>query len=318
MTIKISQSTRSPRFLTAGALIAVYFIWGSTYLGLRFGLRGFPPFLLNGFRFLIAGSILFAILAIRGKLSATRRQVWNAARMGIVLLIGGVGLVTVAESLGVGSGIAATAVAVIPVWAALIGGLFGSWPRRREWIGLAVGLAGVLVLAQEGDFRASPGGMALILISPIIWAFGSVWGTRLDLPGSAITTTIELVSAGVVLTIVGPLFGERISQPPPAVAWIALAYLAIMGSIVAFSAYIYLLKTVRPTLSTSYAYVNPMVAVILGLSLGGEVITGPVFFALPLILAGVALVATASRKGRPAKMTRPVPSPTPPLQEEAA
>ncbi len=293
-----NQKARASRAMVVAALLAVYFIWGSTYLGLRFGLEGFPPFLLNGFRFLIAGAILLLILKIRGKAVATRRQWWNAARIGLLLLVGGVGLVTIAEDLGVGSGIAATAIAVIPVWIALISGLFGDWPHRYEWIGLAVGLAGVLVLAQEGDFQASPLGMALIAISPIIWAFGSIWGSRLDLPSSSMTTTIELLTAGAVMTLIGPLIGERITQPPPTVAWVALAYLAIMGSLVAFTAYVYLLNTVRPALATSYAYVNPVVAVALGLSLGGEIITGPVFIALPLILTGVALVATSQRRSK--------------------
>ena len=286
------EGSNHSRLLVIGALFAVYFIWGSTYLGLKFGLESFPPFLLNGFRFLIAGVILFLILKAKGQASATRRQWWNAARMGVILLVGGIGLVTIAEDLGVGSGIAATAIAVVPVWTALIGGLFGTWPHRREWIGLAIGLAGVLVLAQEGDFQASPIGMTLIIISPIVWAFGSIWGTQLDLPHSSMTTAIELVSAGVLMTVIGPLVGERITAPPTTVAWVALFYLAIMGSLVAFTAYIYLLKNVRPALSTSYAYVNPIVAVALGVSLGNETLTGPVFIALPLILISVALVAT--------------------------
>ena len=308
---------RAPKALVVGALLAVYFIWGSTYLGLRFGLESFPPFLLNGFRFLIAGGILFLVLAVRGRAIATRRQWWNAARMGLVLLVGGVGLVTIAENVGVGSGIAATAVAVIPVWIALISGLFGNWPHRREWIGLAIGLAGVLVLAQEGDFQASPTGTILLIISPIIWAFGSIWGARLDLPESSMTTAIELVSAGLVMTIVGPLFGERITEPPTTVAWIALGYLAIMGSLVAFTAYIYLLKTVRPALSTSYAYVNPIVAVALGVTLGRETLTGPVFIALPLILTSVALVAT-TRHRRSLRASDSPPSLTPIHREDAA
>jgi drug/metabolite transporter (DMT)-like permease len=305
----------NPTALVVAALIAVYFIWGSTYLGIRFGMEGFPPFLLNGIRFLIAGVILILILRARGTAVATGRQWWNAARMGVLLLVGGVGLVSVAERLGVGSGVAATAVAVIPVWIALISGLFGNWPRGREWIGLGIGLAGVLILAQEGDFQASPAGMALIVIAPIIWAFGSMWGTRLDLPGSSMTTAIELLTAGVVMTVVGPLLGERIVEPPPALAWAALAYLAIFGSLVAFSAYIYLLKTVRPALSTSYAYVNPIVAVGLGLTLGGETITGPVLIALPLIVVSVILVAGGKRDhDEPATELSPAPLP----QEEAA
>jgi drug/metabolite transporter (DMT)-like permease len=315
MNMPAMERMKTPRALVIAALLAVYVIWGSTYLGLRFGLRGFPPLMLNGFRFLIAGSLLLVYLKIRGAGPVTARQLWNAARMGLILLIGGVGLVTIAESLGVGSGVAASAVAVIPVWSALISGLFGTWPGRREWTGLLIGLAGVLVLAQEGDFQASPGGMALILISPIIWAFGSVWGTRLDLPDSTTTTTIELLSAGAVMTLVGPLLGERITSAPPAEAWIALGYLAIMGSIVAFSAYIFLLKTVRPALATSYAYVNPVVAVALGLTLGGETVTGPILIALPLILLGVALVATG---GRRVSEDESQPQPIGDLREEAA
>jgi drug/metabolite transporter (DMT)-like permease len=310
-TIKRGDS----RLVVVAALLAVYFIWGSTYLGIRFGMEGFPPFLLNGFRVLVAGLILILILRARGNAIATRRQWWNAARMGVLLLVGGVGLVSLAERLGVGSGVAATAVAVVPVWIALISGLFGNWPRGREWIGLGIGLAGVLILAQEGDFQASPAGMALIAISPIIWAFGSMWGTRIDLPGSSMTTAIQLLTAGVVMTVIGPVIGERIVEPPPPVAWAALAYLAIFGSLIAFSAYIYLLKTVRPALSTSYAYVNPVVAVVLGLTLGGETVTGPVLIALPLIVVSVILVAGAKRD-RDEPTTELTPAPL--SQEEAA
>jgi drug/metabolite transporter (DMT)-like permease len=306
---------RNSTALIVAALIAVYFIWGSTYLGIRFGMEGFPPFLLNGVRFLAAGLILMVILRARGTAIATRRQWWNAGRMGVLLLVGGVGLVSLAERLGVGSGVAATAVAVVPVWIALISGLFGNWPRGREWIGLGIGLLGVLILAQEGDFQASPAGMALIAISPIIWAFGSIWGTRLDLPESSMTTAIQLLTAGVVMTAIGPLLGERMVAPPPPVAWVALVYLAIFGSLIAFSAYIYLLKTVRPALSTSYAYVNPVVAVGLGLTLGGEKITGPVLIALPLIVVSVILVA-GRRRDRAEPTTELTPAPLP--QEEAA
>jgi drug/metabolite transporter (DMT)-like permease len=306
---------RNSTALIVAALIAVYFIWGSTYLGIRFGMEGFPPFLLNGVRFLAAGLILMVILRARGTAIATRRQWWNAGRMGVLLLVGGVGLVSLAERLGVGSGVAATAVAVVPVWIALISGLFGNWPRGREWIGLGIGLLGVLILAQEGDFQASPAGMALIAISPIIWAFGSIWGTRLDLPESSMTTAIQLLTAGVVMTAIGPLLGERMVAPPPPVAWVALVYLAIFGSLIAFSAYIYLLKTVRPALSTSYAYVNPVVAVGLGLTLGGEKITAPVLIALPLIVVSVILVA-GRRRDRAEPTTELTPAPLP--QEEAA
>jgi drug/metabolite transporter (DMT)-like permease len=278
------------------ALAAVYFIWGSTYLALRFGLEGFPPFILNGIRFLGAGASLYVVLRWRGIAPPTPRQWWNAARVAALLLVGGVGLVTVAEDLGVGSGVAATAVAIIPVWAAITSGLFGSWPGRLEWLGLAIGLAGVLVLAQEGDFQASGLGMLMVIISPMLWAFGSVWGSRLDLPRPVMATAAELLAGGLVLSVLGTLRGERIESMPSVGSLLALGYLTVFGSIVAYTAYVYLLENTRPALATSYAYVNPAVAVLLAMTLGAEVVTGPLFVALPLILGGVVIVGLAQRR----------------------
>lgn len=294
------------RRLTIGAaLAATYFVWGSTYLALRYGLEGFPPFILNGIRFLAAGGAMYIVLRVRGVPAPTRPEWWNVTRMGLLLLVGGVGLVTIAEDAGVGSGVVATAVAVMPVWAALVGGLFGRWPVRLEWAGLVVGLGGVLVLAQEGDFRASSVGTVLIVLAPLLWAFGSVWGSRLRLPRPAMATAAQLLMGGVVLLAAGPLRGERLHGVPSGSAWLALAYLTVFGSIIAYSAYVYLLRTVRPALATSYAYVNPVVAVVLGLTLGGETISGPAWIALPLILAGVGLVTWAQR-GAVRAAARPV------------
>lgn len=302
-----SPATASPSpVVVVLSLLAVYVIWGSTYLGIKLGLDGFPPFLLNGFRFLIAGGLLLGYLLVRPRPSPGSRRLWNAAKVGVVMLVGGVGLVTLAEQAGVGSGLAATAVAVIPVWTAMIGGLLGDWPRRREWTGLTLGLAGVLVLAGEGDFQASPKGMVLIVIAPIVWSMGSVWATRLELPDTLTSTTTQLLAAGVTMTAWGLVAGERIIGSPSAAAWAAMLYLAVMGSLVAFTAFIYLLENVRPSLATSYAYVNPVVAVLLGVTLGGETITGPVLIALPLILIGVLLVAgSRDRRSEPARLPEP-------------
>ena len=308
------SSPNASRGKIAAALVAVYFIWGSTYLGLRFGLEGFPPFLLNGIRFVIAGSIMFLVLRTRGHGSPTPRQWRNLILMGIPLFVGGLSLVTVAESLGVGSGLTATAIAMTPVWAALWSGLFGKWPVRREWIGLIVGLLGVLVLAQEGDFRASAVGTLLVIISPIFWAFGSIWGPRLDLPDGLMAPAAQLFSGGFLLLAIGLVRGERIVEAPPTSAWLALAYLIVFGSIIAYTSYFYLIRTVRPALALSYPYVNPMVAVALGVTLGGEVVTGPIFIALPLILVSVALVATARR---PATVVETRPLPNAPMEEAA-
>jgi drug/metabolite transporter (DMT)-like permease len=300
------MSRASHRTTLILALAAVYFIWGSTYLALRFGLEGFPPFLLNGIRFLAAGLAMYGFLRWRGMASPTRRQWWNAGRVAALMLVGGVGLVTVAEDVGVGSGVTATAVAMIPVWAALASGLFGSWPRRLEWLGLAVGFAGVLVLAQEGDLQTSTLGLALVIVAPILWAVGSVWGTRLDMPRPAMATAAELLSGGLTLLVLGLVRGERIEAVPTVGSVLALLYLTVFGSIMAYTAYIYLLHHTRPAMATSYAYVNPAVAVLLGTTLGAEIITGQVFLALPLILGGVAIVTLAQRRPR-VKEGEPIP-----------
>lgn len=294
------------------ALLAVYFIWGSTYLAISFGIESLPPFLLNGIRFTLAGGVLYTVLRWRGMVAPTRRQWWNAARVAALLLVGGVGLVSVAQEVGVGSALVAAAVAIIPVWAALASGLFGSWPRALEWIGLAVGSVGVLVLIQEGDLQTSPVGMILVIIAPILWSFGSVWGTRLDMPRPAMATAAELLSGGIILLVLGLIRGERVEAVPSAASVAALLYLIVFGSIIAYSSYIYLLGNTRPAMATSYAYVNPAVAVLLGVTLGGEVLTGPVFLALPLILTGVAIVTLAQRRPHLA----PTPVPATDLDEE--
>jgi len=179
---------------------------------------------------------------------------------------------------------------------------------------LIVGLLGVLVLAQEGDFRSSAVGTLLVVLSPIFWAFGSIWGPRLDLPKGLMAPAAQLLSGGVVLSVIGLARGERIVEMPPTSAWLALGYLIFFGSIIAYTSYFYLIRTVRPALAISYPYVNPFVAVALGLTLGGEVITGPIFLALPLILLSVGLVATA-RRGSMVGKTRPLPNA--PVEEAA-
>lgn len=280
------------------SLVAVYIIWGSTYLALRFGLEGVPPFALNGIRFLTAGVVLFVFLRLRGAPRPTRTQVWNAARMGILLLVGGVGGMTLAIQNGVGSGLAATAAAIIPVWSALVAGLFGEWPTRREWLGLAIGFAGVVVLIQEGDFQASALGLLFAVVAPLLWSIGSVWGSKKDLPEGLMTSTVHFLAGGAVLMVMSLVSGESFTEVPSTGALAALLYLIVFGSIVSYPAYLYLLRNVRPALATSYAYVNPAVAVVLGLTIGQEAVTGPLLIALPLILGGVAMVRMGSRRAR--------------------
>ncbi len=301
--------TARNRWLIGLALFAVYVIWGSTYLALRYLVEEFPPFIGNGIRFVVAGSAMFWYLRRRGAPAPTRREWWSAAQIGALLMMGGVGVVALAEARGVGSGLAATAVAAMPLWAALWSGLFGRWPNRLEWLGLAIGLTGVVILSQEGDFAGNALGITLMIVAPISWAFGSVWSQRISLPPGAMATAMEMATGGVILLVVGLVRGERFEAFPDFSGWLALVYLITLGSIVAFSAYMYLLGAVRPALATSYAYVNPVVAVLLGVTIGSEVLSGQAVIALPLILGGVALVAVAKDRVE-AQPLSPVPQET--------
>ncbi len=283
------------RLLVPLALLSVYVIWGSTYYAIRVALEGFPPFLLGAVRFTVAGVLLYAWLRWRGMASPSRLQWRNAAITGTLLLGVGNGLVCYAEQ-HVASGLAAVAVAGMPLFAALFAGMYGNWPRRLEWVGLAIGLVGVVVLNTGGGMTGSIVGAMALIVASISWAFGSVWSSRQDMPPAAMNTAAQMLVAGVVLTGVGLLGGERIVAVPSASAIWAMVYLAVMGSLVAFTAYVYLLKTVRAPVASSYAYVNPPVAILIGVAIGGEVIHTLDVVSMAIILLGVGLITLGRQR----------------------
>ncbi|MBN8726551.1 MAG: drug/metabolite exporter YedA [Xanthomonadales bacterium] len=281
-------STR--RLLVPLALLALYFIWGSTYFAIRVGLESWPPFLMAALRFLYAGAALYAFLRWRGMAAPTRSQWLNSTVTGTLLLGLGNGLVCFAEQT-VASGLAAVTVASMPLFAAVFGGLYGQWPARREWVGLAIGFAGVVLLNLGGSIGGTPLGALALLAAAASWAFGSIWSRRRDMPPAAMNTAAQMLTGGAVLLAFSLLVGERWPEAPALSANLAIAYLAIAGSLVAFSAYLYLLNAVRPALATSYAYVNPPVAVLIGALLGGEAVHALDIAAMAIILGGVALIA---------------------------
>ncbi len=288
------------------ALLAVYLIWGSTYFAIRVALEGgFPPLLMAGVRFVLAGSALFAVLWWRGA-SVPRAKEWlGAALIGTLLLIGGNGGVVIAEQ-WVASGLAALGVATVPVWTALLGGLGGRWPRRLEWAGLALGFAGVVLLNLEGDLRASPVGALALFIAALSWSLGSTWSQRVALPAGLMASAAEMLVAGGLFLVLGLVRGERVGTMPHQSALLALLYLIVFGALVAFTAYNYLLRRVRPALATSYAYVNPVVAVGLGVGFADERITSVGLAAMLVIVAGVALLAWGKKDARRPARTTPV------------
>jgi drug/metabolite transporter (DMT)-like permease len=290
---------RATGLAVAFALSIVYVVWGSTYLGIRFALEGgWPPLsAVSGARFLAAGGLMYAFLRWRGVPAPTRAQWKNLAAMGLLLLLLGNGCVVLAEQ-SVSSGLAAVAVASVPLWMGLFGLLYGQRPSAMEWLGIAIGFAGVVWLNAGSSLAASPGGLVLLLIAPVGWAFGSVWSRGRDLPAPFMAAAGQMLCGGAMLLAAGLLRGESLAVTPSSSGTLALVYLAVFGSIVAFSTYVWLLQHVRPALVSSYAYVNPAIAVALGAWLASERFSAHDFGAMAVILAGVVIITLAKVLGR--------------------
>ncbi|WP_312739580.1 drug/metabolite exporter YedA [Cedecea neteri] len=272
------------------ALFALYIIWGSTYLALAIGVKTWPPFILAGTRFMLAGSLLMGILLLRGHKLPKLRPTLNAALIGILLLAVGNGCVTVAEHQHVPSGIAAVMVATVPLFTLCFSRLFGIKTRKLEWLGIAIGLAGIVLLNSGGNLSGNPFGAVLILIGSLSWAFGSVYGSRIELPEGMMAGAVEMLAAGIVALSLAALTGERLTTMPDTSGWLALGYLALFGSMISISAYMYLIRNVSPAVATSYAYVNPVVAVLLGTTFAGENLSAIEWLALGIIIFAVVLV----------------------------
>jgi drug/metabolite transporter (DMT)-like permease len=300
--VATADAASAPATLVAGsavwivvALLVVYLVWGSTYLAIRLALDGIPPLLMGAGRFLLAGGILYAVMRARGVAAPTRRQWRNASAIGAFLFLGGNGLVTIAEQ-WVSSGLVALGVAAAPLWAVSIASVWDGRPRRLEALGLAVGVAGVVLLNSRTELAVHPLGALACLGSSLSWAFGSMWGRGRDLPPGMMAAAAEMLGGGTLLAVVGLAWGERITALPPVGAALAFGYLVVFGSLLAFSAFHYVLHRVRPALATSNGFVNPVVAVLLGAVLAGEHVGRHELVGMAAILAGVALVMAGSRR----------------------
>ncbi|SFF07955.1 carboxylate/amino acid/amine transporter [Phytobacter palmae] len=288
-----------------GALFALYIIWGSTYFVIRIGVESWPPFMMAGVRFLSAGILLMAFLLITGHKLPSLRPLLNAALIGVLLLAVGNGFVTVAEHQNVPSGIAAVVVATVPLFTLCFSHFFGIQTRKLEWMGIAIGLAGIILLNSGGNLSGNPWGALMILVGSLSWAFGSVYGSRIELPTGMMAGAIEMLAAGIVLLATSVLSGERMTTLPTMQGFMAVGYLAIFGSVIAINAYMYLIRNVSPAIATSYAYVNPVVAVLLGTGFGGEHLSSIEWLALGIIIMAVVLVTL----GKYLLPARPVVSP---------
>lgn len=272
------------------ALLAVYLIWGSTYLAMRWAIEGMAPLFMAAVRYLAAGALIYAFLRWRGHAAPDRVQWRNAGIVGVFLLLGGNGSVGLAMEHGVNSALSATVVAITPLCATLFARIWGHRATMREWLGLALGIVGVLLLKQGQGLEGSLFGFVVLLLAAVSWSFGSMWGKHQEQPSIWMASAVQMLVGGAALCLASLLRGEPWALPATSQSAWALLYLVLIGAIVGFSSYVYLLATVRPALATSYAYVNPLVAVLIGVWLGGERVDAAELSGLAVILLGVVLV----------------------------
>lgn len=292
------------------ALLIVYVVWGSTYLAIRVAVETLPPLLSAAARFAAAAVVLAVIVRLRGRsgaVAATRQQIGTAALIGVLLLAGGNGLVVVAESgppgVAVPSGIAALLIATVPLLVVVLRAVTGDRPRPATVAGVLAGFAGLtlLVVPADGVGAAPVAGALTVVAAATSWSVGSFLSGRLAMPADPFAATVyEMIAGAAALAILGAARGELRTVDLSAVSgrsWAALAYLVVAGSLIAFTAYVWLLQHAPISLVATYAYVNPVVAVTLGALLVAEPVTLQVLLGGAVILVGVALVVATERRG---------------------
>jgi drug/metabolite transporter (DMT)-like permease len=296
-----AATQRNSPWMIGACLLAVYVIWGTTYFAIKVGVAHAAPFFLVGTRFVVAGGALMLVQVLRARRMPTLNQWRNAALLGLLLLVIGNGGVAVAER-WVSSGATVALISVMPLATALWSGALGQWPRRWEWLAIALGGVGAGVMLMGRDLHGSLPGTALILLATTCWSLGTVLSRRLDLPHGPTGFGAEMLSAGVIALTLSAALGEHWAVPTGSSFWWAWGYLVVFGSLIAFSAFRYVVERVAPTLAATYAYVNPPVALFVGWWLGHESFSSNVLLGLPIVLGAVALhawIQTASFKQAP-------------------
>lgn len=307
---------RPSRIKVITAFALVYVIWGSTYLAIRFAVQTIPPFLMAGTRYLIAGAILYGVMRLRGIPAPSRLNWRSAAIIGGLMLLGGNGGVSWAEQ-RIPSGVAALMVAAVPMWMVVIdwlrpGGNKPGWPVI---VGVLLGLVGIVVLVGPGELadgtRLDPLGILALVIAPLAWGIGSVYTRHANLPDSSLmATAAEMLAGGGLLIVVATLTGEWSRLDVAAISLpslLGLAHLIIFGSLVAFSAYVYMLKVSTPARAGTYAFVNPVVAVILGWLVASEPLSLRILAAGAIIVLAVALITSyQDRSGEKQQKVLPI------------
>lgn len=302
-TLSRSGATAAPPGLIVACLAATWLIWGSTYLAIKWALLSFPPFFQMGTRFLAAGLLLGLFAAWRGARWPARDEWLSATILGALMLGGGYGATALAQ-VSVSSGLVVAFIAVVPALVAIAEWPYGVRPSRTQTAGITLGLVGVLMLARGQGFSASLSGLMAMAVACITWAVGSVWarhglpgGRPLNLAPGAAGYASQMLVGGLLLLALSAVLGERPSSQPDARAWASWVYLVLAGSLVGFSAYMVLLQRTSTALASSYSFVNPVIGLLLGVLLGGEVVSGFEWAAAGVVCAGVVLLLLGRRQG---------------------
>ncbi len=302
--------TKHRKSLSIGvALLAVYIVWGSTYLGIKIAIETFPPFLMAGIRFVIAGALLYGFVVYKEKKRPRLIEWRDTTVIGVLLLLGGNGLVVIAEKT-IATSIAAIIIATVPLWMILFAWVLNvqSKPSKSTLIGTLIGFVGVAILMFPNStevFHLDMQGLVLSLLAAILWSLGSIYSQRAVLPSSVmLSTAMQMLSGGGVLIVVALFKGEwqQFHIENLSLRSIeALLYLILIGSLVGFSAYVWLLKNVSPYLASTYAFVNPLVALGLGYFFADEILSSKALIATVLIISAVVMITLFKAKKRSAQ-----------------
>lgn len=280
------------------ALLSVYIIWGSTYLGIKIAIETFPPLLMAGIRFTIAGALLYGYVIVKERKHPKLIEWRDTTIIGTLLLLGGNGLVVIAEQ-SIPTSIAAIIIATVPLWMIVIGWMMKSQtkPNRSTLFGTVLGFCGVAILmypSHQENLHFDLLGLFLTLLAAILWSLGSIYSQKATLPSSTmLSTAMQMITGGLVLVIVGTFTGEWQHLNPEAFSsrsFFALMYLIFFGSLLGFSAYVWLLQNVSPYLASTYAFVNPIVALILGYFFADEVLSFKALIATVFIISAVVII----------------------------
>ncbi len=288
----------NPKFtpLVLCCLAATWLIWGSMYLAIKWALVSFPPFYQMGTQFIVAGLLLGIFARWRGAAWPARIEWIGGAILGLLLLLGGYGFTALAET-RIGSGLVVAFSAVVPSMIALAEWPYGARPGLRRGAGIAIGLLGIVLLTQGSGFSASLSGLIFMGIACATWAIGSVWavhgmpgGVQIKVAPGFMGHASQMLTGGALLLALSWIAGEKPSWPPTPLALACWTYLMVAGSLIGYTAYMLLLDKTSPSLASSYTYVNPLVALVLGIALGGEIVTAYEWLSVVVVLTGVILL----------------------------